>query len=62
MVDNLKTINATYKGDRLATDDNYSYFDRSPIPFPSSEQKVYDTGKDLRPKIREIINQNEFRN
>ncbi|WP_370275725.1 hypothetical protein [Flavobacterium sp. GSP27] len=62
MVDNLKTINATYKGDRLATDDNYSYFERSPSPFPSSEQMVYDTGEDLKSKIKEIINQNKFRN
>lgn len=53
---------ATYKGDRRASDDNYySYFDRSPIPFPSSEQMVYDTGEDLKAKIKDIITRNRIR-
>lgn len=59
----FENIYATYKGDRLAADDNYySYFDRSPIPFPSTEQMVYDTGVDLKAKIKDIITRNRFRN
>lgn len=49
----FKNIYATYKGDRLSTDDNYySYFDRSPIPFSSSEQIIYDIGVDLKLKLK----------
>ena len=59
----FENIYSTYKGDRLAADDNYySYFDRSPIPFPSTEQMVYDTGVDLKAKIKDIITRNRFRN
>jgi hypothetical protein len=59
----FENIYATYKGDRRASDDNYySYFDRNPVPFPNSEQMVYDTGEDLKAKIKEIISRNRFRN
>lgn len=59
----FENIYATYKGDRRASDDNYySYFDRNPVPFPSSEQMVYDTGEDLKAKIKDIISRNRFRN
>ena len=59
----FENIYATFKGDRRASDDNYySYFDRSPIPFPNSEQMVYDTGEDLKAKIKDIITRNRFRN
>ncbi|MFV8362960.1 hypothetical protein ACNQGO_06165 [Flavobacterium sp. ZT3P35] len=59
----FENIYATYKGDRRASDDNYfSYFDRKPVLFPSSEQMVYDTGEDLKAKIKDIITRNRFRN
>jgi hypothetical protein len=59
----FENIYATYKGDRRASDDNYySYFDRNPVPFPNSEQMVYDTGEDLKAKIKDIISRNQFRN
>ncbi|SDH85894.1 hypothetical protein SAMN04488062_11656 [Flavobacterium omnivorum] len=59
----FENIYATYKGDRRASDDNYySYFDRNRVPFPNSEQMVYDTGEDLKAKIKDIISQNQFRN
>jgi hypothetical protein len=58
----FENIYATYKGDRRASDDNYySYFDRQPVTFPNSEQMVYDTGEDLKAKIKDIITQNKFR-
>lgn len=54
---------ATFKGDRRASDDNYtSYFDKKVVPFPSNEQMVYDTGEDLKEKLKDIINRNKFRN
>jgi hypothetical protein len=59
----FENIYATYKGDRRASDDNYfSYFDRRAVLFPSSEQMIYDTGEDLKAKIKDIIIRNRFRN
>jgi hypothetical protein len=51
-----------HKGDRRYSDDNYfSYFDRRAVLFPSSEM-IYDTGEDLKAKIKDIITRNRFRN
>ena len=59
----FENIYATYKGDRRASDDNYySNFDKKAVSFPNSEQMVYDTGEDLKAKIKNIISQNSFRN
>lgn len=59
----FENIYATYKGDRRASDDNYySNFDRLPVVFPSTEQMIYDTGEDLKAKIKDIITRNRFRN
>ncbi|MFV8391921.1 hypothetical protein [Flavobacterium sp. LB2P6] len=59
----FENIYSTYKGDRRASDDNYySYFDKRAVVFPSNEQMVYDTGEDLKAKIKDIINRNRFRN
>ncbi|SHM21372.1 hypothetical protein [Flavobacterium xinjiangense] len=59
----FENIYATHKGDRRAADDNYySYFDKRAVAFPSNEQMVYDTGEDLKAKIKEVISRNPFRN
>jgi hypothetical protein len=59
----FENIYATYKGDRRASDDNYySYFDKKSVAFPSNEQMVYDTGEDLKAKIKDVISRNPFRN
>ncbi len=59
----FENIYSTYKGDRRAADDNYySYFDRRVLPFPTNEQMVYDTGEDLKNKLKNIILRNSFRN
>jgi hypothetical protein len=55
-------IYATYNGDKRACDDNYlPYFDKRAIPFPSNEQMVYDSGEDLKTKLKNIIVRNKFR-
>ena len=55
-------IYATYNGDKRACDDSYlSYFDRRSVPFPSNEQMVYDSGEDLKMKLKDIIGKNKFR-
>jgi len=59
----FENIYATCKGDKRASDDNYySYFDKRAVAFPSNEQMVYDTGEDLKIKLKELINRNTFRN
>lgn len=56
-------VYANYKGDRKAADDSYfSNFDKRAIPFPTNEQMIYDTGEDLKNKLKEIINQYSLRN
>lgn len=55
-------IYARYNGDRNACDESYiSYFDQRAVPFPSNEQMVYDSGEDLKAKLKDIIVRNKFR-
>lgn len=57
----FENIYATYKGDPRAVDDNYSpNFYNKAVPFPSSEQMVYDTGENLKAKINGVITENQF--
>lgn len=59
----FENIYSNFKGDRRAAEDNYlSYFDRRVLPFPTSEQMIYDTGENLKMKIKDIISRNTFRN
>lgn len=58
----FENIYSTYKGDRNACDDNYiSYFNKRSVPFPNNEQMVYDTGEDLKARLKDIIVRNKFR-
>lgn len=55
-------IYSRYKGDKRACEtDYYSYFNNRVVPFPSNEQMVYDTGEDLKNKLKNIILRNKFR-
>lgn len=55
-------IYATYNGDRNACDQSYlPYFDRRSVPFPSNDQMVYDSGEDLKLKLKDVITRNRFR-
>ncbi|MCC9071418.1 hypothetical protein LNQ49_07410 [Flavobacterium sp. F-65] len=55
-------VYATYKGDKSACEDSYmSYFNKRAVPFPNNEQMVYDTGEDLKAKLKDIIIRNRFR-
>jgi len=54
---------ATYKGDKRATEEAYySYFNRKLVPFPSNEQMVYNTGEDLKLRLKDIFTKNKFNN
>ena len=58
----FENIYATYNGDRNACDDSYmGYFNKRAVQFPNNEQMVYDTGEDLKAKLKGIISQNKFR-
>jgi hypothetical protein len=55
-------IYANYNGDKRACEEDYwSFFDRRAVPFPSNEQMVYDSGEDLKAKLKGIITGNKFR-
>jgi len=58
----FSNIYSNYKGDKRACEDTYySNFDRRVIPFPSNEQMVFDTGNDVKAKLKDIISKNKFR-
>lgn len=53
---------ATIKGDRRAVEDSYRpMLDKRALPFPSNEQMVYDTGEDLKAKLKSIITSNRIK-
>lgn len=55
-------IYANYNGDKRACEETYyQYFDRRAVPFPTNEQMIYDTGEDLKAKLKNIITNNKFR-
>ena len=52
---------ATYRGDKRALEDILlNYIDNRRVPFPSSEQMIYDTGEDLKLKLKSIISNQNF--
>jgi hypothetical protein len=52
---------ATFKGDRRALESPYiDWINRKFVPFPSSEQMIFDTGEDLKQKIKAIIKRQKF--
>jgi hypothetical protein len=56
-------IYATFRGDKRAFDESFnSFFGRRAVPFPSNEQMVYDTGEDLKAKLKAIITRYRIRN
>ena len=59
----FENVYANYKGDRRAADDSYfPNFDKKTVPFPTNEQMIFDTGEDLKNKLKGILNQNPLRN
>lgn len=58
----FENIYSTYKGDRSACEENYmSYFNKRAVPFPNNEQMVFDTGEDLKARLKNIIVSNKIR-
>jgi hypothetical protein len=58
----FENIYSNYRGDRRAADESYyTYFNQKAVPFPSNEQMIYDTGEDLKVKLKDIISRNRIR-
>jgi len=58
----FSNVYANYKGDKRACEDTYyPNFERKVLPFPSNEQMVYDSGNDLKAKLKDIIVNHKFR-
>ncbi|CAA0153743.1 Probable lipoprotein precursor [Tenacibaculum maritimum] len=54
---------ANYTGDKRALETSFlNLINLEAIRFPTNEQMVYDTGKDLKEKLKYIIRRNKFRN
>lgn len=52
---------ATFNGDRRAIEAPYlEWINRKFVPFPSNEQMIYDTGEDLKQKIKSILKRQHF--
>ncbi|MBS3992631.1 MAG: hypothetical protein KGZ87_02835 [Bacteroidetes bacterium] len=52
---------ATFKGDRRALEPPYlDWINLKFVPFPSSEQMIYDTGEDLKQKIKAVIKRQKY--
>ena len=47
---------ASFTGDKIAlTNEDLNHVNNRQVPFPSNEQMVYDTGQDLKLKLKDII-------
>jgi tetratricopeptide (TPR) repeat protein len=52
----FENIFATYRGDKRALDyDDLRLLDNRRVMFPSNEQMIFDTGEDLKQKLKQII-------
>ncbi len=58
----FENIYSTFNGDRNACEQDYfKFFDRRAVQFPSNEQMIFDSGEDLKAKLKGIISGNRIR-
>ena len=58
----FENIYSTFNGDRNACEADYMrFFDRRAVQFPSNEQMIFDSGEDLKAKLKAIISGNRIR-
>ncbi|MBD3582983.1 hypothetical protein [Flavobacterium selenitireducens] len=58
----FQNVYATYRGDKRAIGNDYlPMFNQRPLPFPTNEQMVFDTGEDLKGKLKNVIVRNKIR-
>lgn len=54
---------ANYRGDKRALESSFlDLIALKVVPFPTNEQMIYDTGQDLKLRLKSIITSNKFRN
>jgi hypothetical protein len=59
----FENIYSKCRGDKRALDqDYYVFLNQRIMPFPSNEQMVYDSGENLKAKIKDILSKNRIRN
>lgn len=59
----FENLFATFRGDeRALLNEDRDLIRNRRVPFPSSEQMVYDTGEDLKAKLKDIISRFRVRN
>ncbi|MCM4169725.1 hypothetical protein KCTC52924_03923 [Arenibacter antarcticus] len=57
----FRHIYAKYDGDKRALEDELlPFLKQVSVPFPTSEQMVYDAGEDLKHKLKGILNRHRF--
>ncbi|MBT8395195.1 MAG: hypothetical protein HKO81_04395 [Flavobacteriaceae bacterium] len=57
----FENVFGTFRGDKRALlDEDRRIIRNRMVPFPSNEQMIYDTGEDLKLKLKEIINSYKF--
>lgn len=57
----FENIYATFRGNRKAlSSEDIALTRNEPIPFPTNEQMVFDTGEDLKNQLKQIIVQVQF--
>ncbi len=57
----FENIFGTFRGDKRAlTQEDLNIINNRMVPFPNNEQMVYDTGEDLKMKLKNIINSYNF--
>lgn len=58
----FENIFARYRGDKraLSKDERRLLNNNRRVPFPSNEQMIFDTGEDLKLKLKSIINKQRF--
>jgi hypothetical protein len=53
---------ADFDGDRRALGDEFnSLLNVRAVPFPSNEQMIYDSGEDIKARLKAILTRNRFR-
>lgn len=58
----FESMYSTYKGDKNACEESYlPNFNKRAVPFPNNEQMIFDTGEDLKAKLKNIIVHNKFK-
>ena len=56
-------IYANYRGDKRALESSFlDLITLRVVPFPTNEQMIYDSGQDLKLRLKSIITGNKFRN